>query len=224
MALLRLSSVSKEFITGNERLHVLDSLSLEIEEGTVVIVTGESGSGKSTMLNLIAGLDVPTGGEIHVDGFQVQTLREDEMTVYRSSVVGLVFQFHYLLRDFTTLENVMLPAFMAGTTRNTATARAEELLRQVGLSERIHHFPTQLSGGERQRAAVARALINDPKIILADEPTGNLDAGNSRIVRDMLFSLVKNLGKTLVLVTHDLSLAEAGDRHMHLREGRLDEL
>lgn len=224
MALLRLSSVSKEFITGNERLHVLDSLSLEIEEGTVVIVTGESGSGKSTMLNLIAGLDVPTGGEIHVDGFQVQTLREDEMTVYRSSVVGLVFQFHYLLRDFTTLENVMLPAFMAGTTRNTATTRAEQLLRQVGLSERIHHFPTQLSGGERQRAAVARALINDPKIILADEPTGNLDAGNSRIVRDMLFSLVKNLGKTLVLVTHDLSLAEAGDRHMHLREGRLDEL
>jgi len=221
MSILELSQVTKEFASGAERLVVLENVSLQIETGTIAIVTGQSGSGKSTMLNLIAGLDLPSSGEILSAGYPVQSLREDELTEYRSSVVGLVFQFHYLLKDFTTVENVMLPAFMAGLPRNRAISRAEELLEEVGLSARANHYPTQLSGGERQRAAVARALVNDPKIILADEPTGNLDAGNSRMVKEILFSLVRNHGKTLVLVTHDASLAPLGDRHLRLHEGRL---
>lgn len=224
MAILSLSSVSKEFRSGNERLRVLDEVSVELEAGRIAVISGESGSGKSTLLNLIAGLDLPSGGTIRVGGYHVEALREEDLTSYRTTVVGLVFQFHYLLRDFSALENVMLPAYMAGGSRADAETRALELLDEVGLSARAHHFPTQLSGGERQRTAVARALVNDPDIILADEPTGNLDIANSRLVQERLFALVRGHGKTLVLVTHDLTLAAAGDRKFNLENGRLREL
>ncbi|WP_455381837.1 ABC transporter ATP-binding protein [Salinispira pacifica] len=224
MALLALESVTKDYLSGSERLRVLDAVTVDIEAGKIAVVTGESGSGKSTLLNLVAGLDLPTSGRIDVGGYSVDSLREEELTGYRTRVVGLVFQFHYLLRDFSALENVMLPAYMAGMRRSAAEDRARELLSEVGLGERVHHYPTQLSGGERQRAAVARALVNDPQIILADEPTGNLDQANSRLVQERLFALVRRHGKTLILVTHDQALAGAGDRRFHLEAGRLREL
>jgi lipoprotein-releasing system ATP-binding protein len=185
-----------------------------------VVVTGESGSGKTTLLNLLAGLDRPTSGGIRVGDWDVGAANETRMSQYRAKVIGLVFQFHYLLKEFTALENVMMPAYMAGMNRRAAIDKARGLLDLVGLGDRGHHFPSQLSGGERQRAAVARALINDPAIILADEPTGNLDERNSRMVEELLFELAGRFGKTLVVVTHNSRLAEDGTMHLHLAGGR----
>jgi len=220
-AILDLAHVAKTFVTGAEELHILTDVNLAVAAGETVVITGESGSGKSTLLNLIGGLDTPSSGTIEAAGFRVDSLPESQLTRYRSSVVGLVFQFHFLLKDFTALENVMMPAFMSGVTRDEATERARRILTAVGLADRTDHFPTQLSGGERQRVAVARALVNDPDIILADEPTGNLDEGNSRTVENILFDLVREYGKTLLLVTHDVSLAERGEHHLHLVHGRV---
>ncbi|MFO7780508.1 MAG: ABC transporter ATP-binding protein [Spirochaetia bacterium] len=219
--ILDLAHVAKTFVTGAEELHILTDVNLAVAAGETVVITGESGSGKSTLLNLIGGLDTPSSGTIEAAGYRVDSLPESQLTRYRSSVVGLVFQFHFLLKDFTALENVMMPAFMSGVTRDEATERARRLLTDVGLADRTDHFPTQLSGGERQRVAVARALVNDPDIILADEPTGNLDEGNSRTVENILFDLVREYGKTLLLVTHDVSLAERGEHHLHLVHGRV---
>jgi lipoprotein-releasing system ATP-binding protein len=221
--ILQLSHVAKTFVTGAEELHILTDVNLQVEAGNTVVITGESGSGKSTLLNLIGGLDSPTRGRIEAGGYRVDALPEAQLTRYRSSVVGLVFQFHFLLKDFTAVENVMMPAFMTGLGREEASRRAARLLEDVGLADRTGHFPTQLSGGERQRVAVARALVNDPDIILADEPTGNLDEGNSRTVENMLFELVREYGKTLLLVTHDEGLAERGEYHLHLVHGRVSE-
>jgi lipoprotein-releasing system ATP-binding protein len=219
--ILELCHVAKTFLTGAEELHILTDVNLSVAPGQTVVITGESGSGKSTLLNLIGGLDTPSGGTIEAAGYRVDALPESGLTRYRSRVVGLVFQFHFLLKDFTALENVMMPAFMSGSSREEANARAAQLLADVGLSDRTDHFPGQLSGGERQRVAVARALINDPEIILADEPTGNLDEGNSRTVENILFELVREYGKTLLLVTHDESLAGRGEHHLHLVHGRV---
>ncbi|RKX79986.1 MAG: lipoprotein-releasing system ATP-binding protein LolD [Spirochaetes bacterium] len=223
MELLKLSEVSKTYITGSEFLPVLRGINLSVKEGSTVVITGESGSGKSTLLNLIGGLDVPTSGSIMAGGYEVERLSEKELTGYRSRVIGLIFQFHYLLKDFNALENVMIPAFMAGMPRKIAERRAEELLAQVNMYNRKDHYPSELSGGERQRVAVARALINDPPIVLADEPTGNLDERNSRNVEELLFSLVKKFGKTLILVTHDSEIAKRGDCHFQLELGLLVE-
>lgn len=219
--ILRLSHVAKTFQSGVEELHILSDVNLTVAAGNTVVITGESGSGKSTLLNLIGGLDTPTGGTIEAGGYRVEALAESQLTRYRNAVVGLVFQFHFLLKDFTAVENVMMPAFMGGESRGEATRRAMQLLSDVGLSERTEHFPMQLSGGERQRVAVARALINDPDIILADEPTGNLDERNSRTVESILFDLVHRYGKTLLLVTHDESLSERGEHRLHLVHGRV---
>jgi lipoprotein-releasing system ATP-binding protein len=218
---LSLEGVSKKYRSGSEELTVLDNITVRLEHAAITAVTGESGCGKSTLLNLIGGLDSPTAGTIRIGSYEVGSLDEEGLTEYRRKVLGFIFQFHYLLKEFTALENVMMPALIAGKPRKSATARAEELLSEVGLEGRRQHYPTQLSGGERQRVAVARALINDPLLILADEPTGNLDEGNSRIVEDLLFSLVRKHGKTLVLVTHDRRLAEKGDRRYNLHRGEL---
>ena len=195
-----------------------------MEAGSITLFTGESGSGKSTLLNIIGGLDAPDGGEVLVDGMRVDTLPEGEIDRYRSTAVGFVFQFHYLLDGFTALENTMLPAYMRGVPRREARQRAEELLGRVGLEKRLSHTPSQLSGGERQRVAIARALVNDPMLLLADEPTGNLDEGNTVKVKELLFSLVRDLGKTLLLVSHEQGLIPEGDRAFRLHAGRLTEL
>ena len=221
--LLTCSNVEKKYISGSEKLEVLQNITFSASNGEKIIITGESGSGKSTLLNLIGGLDKVTSGSINVSGFAVSELPEDELTQYRRNIFGYIFQFHYLLRDFTAAENVMLPAFIGGIKKKDAERKAEELLKQVGLEDRADHYPFELSGGERQRVAVARALINEPEVILADEPTGNLDESNSRVIEDMLFQLVDDLGKTLILVTHDMGIVKKGHRHLQLEKGKITE-
>ncbi len=219
--IIRVDHVSKVFLTGSEQLRILADVQLSVSSGTVVVITGESGSGKSTLLNIVGGLEAASGGTVVVAGYQVHGLDETELSTYRANSIGLVFQFHYLLKDFTALENVMLPAFMAGSSRGEAMERARELLDAVGLSQRIEHYPSRLSGGERQRVALARALVNDPEVVLADEPTGNLDERNSAVVEEILFDLVRTRGKTLLLVTHDSALGARADRRLVLEHGVL---
>ena len=224
MNVLKLENISKTFLNGPEILHILKGVSFSVKAKETLIITGESGCGKSTLLNLIGGLDLPSEGHIFAGNTEINNLSEIEQTAYRSRVIGFIFQFHYLLKDFTAVENVMLPAFMAGKSKKAALKSASSLLDQVNIGDREGHYPSQLSGGERQRVAVARALINNPDIILADEPTGNLDEANSRIVEDLLFELVEKHGKTLILVTHDTHLSRKGNRHLELFEGVIKEV
>ncbi len=223
MPIVELKDVVKSYTNGPSVLTVLDHIDLTVEKGSVTVIAGRSGSGKSTLLNLVGGLDRPSSGTILAAGQQLHAMGETELTAFRSRVLGFVFQFHYLLRDFTAEENVMLPSFMAGEKRADALARARELLGEVDLGERLEHYPGQLSGGERQRVALARALINRPALVLADEPTGNLDAENSRIVERLLVELVRNHGSTLVVVTHDPELSRIGDRLLQLTSQGLAE-
>ncbi|MFP4329116.1 MAG: ABC transporter ATP-binding protein [Spirochaetaceae bacterium] len=219
-----LRGVEKRFLSGAEELRILREVDLTIEAGEAVGVTGESGSGKSTLLTIIAGLDRPTSGSVMVAGKELSSLSEEELSRLRARRVGFVFQFHHLLKDFTALENVLLPGLMIGGSRKELEARAKELLGVVGLSNRLTHVPSQLSGGERQRVAVVRSLINRPALLLADEPTGNLDEGNSAYVADLLFRLVEETGTTLLLVTHDARLAARCPRRLLLEHGRLTPL
>ena len=219
--LIRVENLSKVYNTESEQLEILKNLSLTVDRGTKAVITGESGSGKSTLLNIIGALDSPTEGSVMVGGFLVTSQNEDKLTYYRSKTLGLIFQFHYLLKDFTAVENVAMSALIAGVPHKKALEHAKALLCDVGLEQRAHHFPSQLSGGERQRVAVARALINDPELILADEPTGNLDPANSQSVGNLLFSLVDRYKKTLVLVTHDMKLAQNGDVIYTIKNGNL---
>jgi lipoprotein-releasing system ATP-binding protein len=223
MAILEISELQKIYNAGAEKLIILNSLSLDLQEGSSTVITGESGSGKSTLLNLIGGLDSIDGGKLFSCGFPIHTMNEKQLTEYRRKSIGLVFQSHYLLKDFTALENIAIPARIAGVHKKTAEERACELIEKVGLADRGSHYPSQMSGGERQRIALARSLVNDPQLILADEPTGNLDEKNSRVVEDILFSLVEDYNKTLLLVTHNLILADRVDFSYHLTCGELQE-
>lgn len=218
---LVLDSVCKSFESTGEKLVILDRLDLTIGRASKTVIIGESGCGKSTLLNIIGGLENPTSGKVRAGKFEVQDLDEKELTVYRSTFLGLVFQFHYLLKDFTAVENVMLPAFMAGMKKKDALDRARSLLADLKLENRMNHFPTQMSGGERQRAAVARALVNSPSLVLADEPTGNLDPANAETVKELLFSVVSRYRNTLILVTHDREIASFADSCYRLQDGRL---
>ena len=222
--LISVENLSKVYNTESEQLEILMNLSLSVERGTKVVITGESGSGKSTLLNIIGALDSPTSGTVKVGGLLISSQDEDKLTYYRSKTLGLIFQFHYLLKDFTAVENVAMSALIAGVPLKKALDHAKALLCDVGLEQRANHFPSQLSGGERQRVAVARALINDPELILADEPTGNLDPENAKSVGNLLFSLVDRYKKTLVLVTHDMKLAQNGDIIYTIRNGNLASL
>lgn len=208
---LVLESICKSFPSAGEDLSILKDISLSVAAASRVAIVGESGCGKSTLLNIIGGLETPTSGSVTAGAYRVDSLDERDLAAYRSSYLGLVFQFHYLLKDFTALENVMLPAWIAGVKKSEAMERARSLLADVRLEDRMHHYPAQMSGGERQRAAVARSLVNSPSLVLADEPTGNLDPANAETVRDLLFSVVANRGTTLILVTHDLSMAAMAD-------------
>ena len=224
--ILTIKNLEKVYETDSEKLTVLKDLNLNVEEGSKIAIVGESGSGKSTLLNIIAGIDSVTSGTV-VAGteksglWEVNSLNEAKMSEYRAHFIGLIFQFHYLLKDFTALENVYMPALIAGLSKKEAMERAAALLEDVGVSERMNHLPSQLSGGERQRVAVARALINDPTLILADEPTGNLDPANAQKIGELLFSMADKYKKTLILVTHDMGLAANGDKQLRIVEGRL---
>ena len=219
-----ISGLTKTFSSASEKLVIFDKLNFSIEEGKKISITGESGSGKSTFLNILGGLESADSGEIIAGSYKVHSLDEKSLTEYRSSFLGLVFQFHYLLKDFTALENVMLPALIAGRSKKEIKEKALSLLEDVKLAERKNHFPSQLSGGERQRVAVARSLINSPSLILADEPTGNLDPSNADTVQNLLFSVVDKHKKTLVLVTHDQNIASMTDISYKLYKGNLEEV
>jgi lipoprotein-releasing system ATP-binding protein len=219
--LIKAENIVKNYVSGNETLHILKGINLEIEEGISAAVSGQSGSGKSTLLNIIGGLDRADEGKVFIGGDEITSLSEKDMAVYRSKRVGFIFQFHYLLKDFTALENVMIPAYIAGMKKKDASERAKSLLADVKLEDRFGHFPSQLSGGERQRVAVARSMVNDPDLILADEPTGNLDPQNSGVVSELLYSGAQKMGKTLIVVTHDQKVAGMASMRLVLENGQL---
>jgi putative ABC transport system ATP-binding protein len=219
--MIRLVNVSKVVQSGTEQLTILHSLSLEIPRGQFVSVTGPSGSGKSTLLSLTAGLDAPTEGHIYLDGRDITKMSEDDLAVLRGETVGFIFQSFHLIPSLTAYENILVPMEIMGITK--ATARAQQLLDEVGLHDRGHHYPSQLSGGEQQRVAIARAFANKPPILLADEPTGNLDTRNGAHVFELLVELNRERGTTLLLVTHDRDLARRADRQISLSEGRVAE-
>ena len=217
--MIQLSGVSKTVPSGAGSLTILHPLDLVIDEGRVVAITGPSGSGKSTLLGLVAGLDAPSTGSVIIDGVDITALDEDSLARLRGRRVGFVFQFFHLLPSLTALENILVPMEIAGVPN--ASSRARELLVEVGLEERGHHYPSQLSGGEQQRVAIARALANDPPILLADEPTGNLDSATGHQIIELLLGVNRTRKTTLVLVTHDPELAAVADVSIALRDGRV---
>jgi lipoprotein-releasing system ATP-binding protein len=219
--LVQVENIVKNYISGAETLHILKGVSLNISRGEAVAVTGQSGSGKSTLLNILGGLDRTDSGTVTVGETEITTLSESALSAYRSRRVGFIFQFHYLLKDFTALENVMLPGYIAGMKKKDALEKARALLSDVRLDDRIQHFPSQLSGGERQRVAVARSMVNDPDMILADEPTGNLDPDNSAMVAELLYAGAEKWGKTLIVVTHDENVACRAAVRYNLESGVL---
>src|SRR5580765_6655040 len=219
--MIELRDVSKTVTSGDEPLTILHPLTLTIPRGTFVAIVGPSGSGKSTLLGLIAGLDAPTSGSVWIDGVDITALDEDGLAKLRGEKIGFVFQFFHLIPSLTAHENVAVPMEIANL--KEARQRAHALIDEVGLAGRSHHYPSQLSGGEQQRVALARALANDPPIVLADEPTGNLDTNNGRHIMELLRNIHRSRGATLVLVTHDHELASQADARIVLRDGRVVE-
>jgi putative ABC transport system ATP-binding protein len=217
--MIELHGVSRTVPSGDAMLTILHPLDLRIDSGRVIAITGPSGSGKSTLLGLLAGLDAPSTGRILIDGSDITAMSEDTLARFRGTRIGFVFQFFHLLPSLTALENVRVPLEIAGA--SDAGARADALLGEVGLAPRRHHYPSQLSGGEQQRVAIARALANNPPILLADEPTGNLDSGTGHQVIDLLIDVNRRRRTTVVLVTHDAELAQRADQTIALRDGRV---
>jgi putative ABC transport system ATP-binding protein len=216
--MIQLRGVSKTVMSGGQPLTILHPLDLDVADGRCLAIIGPSGSGKSTLLGLIAGLDAASSGTITIGGTDITKLDEDRLARLRGEKVGFVFQFFHLVPSLTAKENIQVPMEIAG--RRDAAERAQALLDEVGLHDRGHHYPSQLSGGEQQRIAIARALANDPPLILADEPTGNLDSSNGRHVLDLLLQVRRSRGVTLVLVTHDPSVAAVADDRLVLRDGK----
>ncbi len=221
MAILEALALTKIIDTGTHRVEILRGIDFQVPAGQFVAIMGASGSGKSTLLGLLAGLDAPTSGKIVVDGTDITGLSEDKLAVVRGRKIGFVFQSYQLIPTLTAEENVLLPHELTGGDVSSGTRRARELLDSVGLSDRLDHYPVQLSGGEQQRVALARAFMVKPPILMADEPTGNLDSVNGAHVLDLLISLNRREGTTLVLVTHDRALTEQADRIVTLRDGRI---
>lgn len=216
--MIELHGVSKTVSSGGRPLTILHPIDLRIPDGQSLAIVGPSGSGKSTLLGLMAGLDAPTSGRIVIDGIEITSLGEDALARLRGAKIGFVFQFFHLVPSLTAMENIQVPMEIAG--RRDAAERAQALLDEVGLHDRGHHYPSQLSGGEQQRIAIARALANSPPLILADEPTGNLDSANGRHILDLLLQVRRTRNVTLVLVTHDPSVAAVADARLVLRDGR----
>lgn len=204
-----------------DSLHVLKGVSLQIEKSEVVSIVGASGAGKSTLLHIISTLDKPDGGNVLFNGVPISTLNGNKLSAFRNKHIGFIFQFHQLLPEFTALENVCIPAFIAGINKKDAEKQAFELLKFLGLQDRAQHKPSALSGGEQQRVAVARALINKPDVVMADEPSGNLDSTNARDLHSLFFKLRAELGQTFVIVTHNEELANMADRKFIMKDGML---
>jgi len=217
--MIELTGVTKTVQSGTRPLTILHPLDLSVPKGACLAIVGPSGSGKSTLLGLIAGLDAPTAGRIEVDGVDITALGEDDLARLRGARIGFVFQFFHLIPSLTAFENALVPLELAGAADPATRARA--LLVEVGLGDRLHHYPSQLSGGEQQRVAIARALANDPAILLADEPTGNLDTDTGQHIIELLLDVNRKRGTTLVLVTHDAELAREADMTVRLRDGRI---
>lgn len=219
--MLEVTNLTQQFRSGDRELTVLDHVDFSVEDGTTCAIVGPSGSGKTTLIGLCAGLDRPSHGEVILNGVKLGPLTEDERAQVRNKHVGFVFQTFQLVPTLTALENVMVPLELRGVNTSEVQHEAEELLADVGLADRMSHYPAQLSGGEQQRVAIARAFINKPKILFADEPTGNLDAETGELIEDLIFELNRDRGTTLVLVTHDLSLAKKCQRIIRLKNGKI---
>lgn len=211
--ILSTKCVTKAYAMDGTRLEVLKGVDLNIKKGDAVCIMGVSGAGKSTLLHILGTLDMPTLGKIYYKGEDLTRKSDDQLADFRNKKMGFVFQFHHLLPELTALENVSLPARVGGVDKKEAEGKAKELLKTMGLAKRTHHYPSELSGGERQRVAIARALVQDPEILFADEPSGNLDSENGKVIQDLFFELQKELGLTLIVVTHDQEFA---DRFPHL--------
>lgn len=215
--MIEIKGVTKSFGS----LQVLKGIDLCIKKGEIVSIVGPSGAGKTTLLQILGTLDKPDSGSVVVDGVETSTLSTNKLSEFRNKHLGFVFQFHQLLPEFTAIENIMIPAYIAGMKNKEARSRAEELLEFMGLSNRANHKPNELSGGEKQRVAVARALMNNPAVILADEPSGSLDSKNKEELHKLFFDLRDKFGQTFVIVTHDETLATLTDRTIHLKDGRI---
>jgi lipoprotein-releasing system ATP-binding protein len=219
--LLVAKSISKTYGDDATRvLQILKSVDLQIYPGEALCILGSSGAGKSTLLHILGTLDKPSGGELLYRGESLLKKSDAELAQFRNETMGFVFQFHHLLNEFTALENAAMPALIGGLKKSEALKKAQDLLETLGLSDRLHHYPSQLSGGEQQRVAIARALVQSPKILFADEPTGNLDRQNGRMIEDLFFALRDRLGLTLVVVTHDTQFAGRFPRRLQLRDGQ----
>lgn len=225
MSVLSVEGLTKTYVGGDGGLiTVFDGVDLEVARGEMVAVVGASGAGKSTLLHLLGALDRPTAGRVRIGGRALEGMNDDEISTLRNRTVGFVFQFHHLLREFTALENVMMPLRIAGVSDARASERAIALLERVGLSGRVHHRPSELSGGEQQRTAVARALVADPQVVLADEPSGNLDHSNSERLHELFSQLAHELEVAMVVVTHNRALAARADRVLQLEDGKLTQI
>jgi lipoprotein-releasing system ATP-binding protein len=221
--ILRCQQLGMTYTEGPNDVEVLSNINLQIEKGERIAIVGASGSGKSTLLHLLGGLDLPTTGSVWVDGQELSKMSDKKRGLIRNQYLGFVYQFHHLLAEFTAVENVAMPLLIRGDDTKEAKKKASELLEEIGLGHRLEHRPIELSGGERQRAAIARALVTEPNVVLADEPTGNLDENTAQGVFDMMMSLNQRIGTALVMVTHDTSLASKMDKRYHLESGTLSE-
>jgi len=218
---LQAIEIRKSFQSGSKELKVLKGVDLEIKPGTLTAIVGASGAGKSTLLHILGGLDTPDQGSVHLDSTNIFSLSDDGLSDFRNRTIGFVFQFHHLLAEFNALENVMLPLLIARQDKSKSQEKAYYLLEEVGLKERLQHRPAELSGGEQQRLALARALANDPKVVIADEPTGNLDRKSSQELVELLMQLKREKGLTIVLATHNLEIARKADFVYELAEGQV---
>lgn len=220
-SILSVQNVTKTFQSGDHKLTVLDHASFDVEKGISCAIVGPSGSGKTTLLGLCAGLDRPTSGKVILNGQPISDMQEDQLNSVRNEQIGFVFQSFQLISTLTALENVMVPVELRGTPYREVEKQAKDLLEQVGLGDRLHHYPNQLSGGEQQRVGLARAFIHKPEILFADEPTGNLDSETGEQIEELLFELNQKQGTTLIIVTHDRELAEQCDRIIELKNGEI---
>ncbi len=220
-SVLHCKQLSKSYQQGEIETHVLDGLDLTVEKGELLAIVGSSGCGKSTFLHLAGALDLPTSGEVFINGVNILTLSDKERAVFRNQHIGFIYQFHHLMMEFTALENVAMPLLIRGDKPKEATAAALKILTEVGLAHRINHRPSELSGGERQRTAIARALVTEPALILADEPTGNLDSDTAEQIYQLIRSLNQRVQTSFVVVTHDITLAMRMDKQLKLDHGKL---